>query len=237
MVPIPETVQAIDDLDPIGEIDLVAELGLLADLAQEIVPDLVGVSIARLDHGLTFTVVATDAEIAVLDGIQYLAGGPCVDSAHINQPVGFDNDDALDEDRWSLFAQATAAHTVRTTLTLPLMTDGQVVGTVNLYAASRRAFAGHRDELADIFGAWAAGAVANADLAFTTRSEAQAAPDLVRKQFVIDMATGLTASQLGIGVEAAAARMRDAASRAGVSMSDLAQEILTAHEEPDREKD
>lgn len=231
MVPIPETVQAIDNLYPTHEVDLVAELRLLADCAQEVVPDLVGVSIARLDHGLTFTVVATAEEIAVLDGIQYFAGGPCVNAAHINQSVEFDNHDALDEDRWRLFAQATAAHTVRTTLTLPLMTHGQVVGTVNLYAASRRAFAGHHDELAELFGAWAAGAVSNADLAFTTRSEGEAAPDRVRKQFVMEMATGLTAAQHGIGIEAAEARMRDAASRAGVSLSELAQEIVTAHGE------
>lgn len=237
MVPIPETVQAIDDLDPTHEVDLVAELGLLANCAQEVVPDLVGVSIARLDHELTFTVVATAEEIAVLDGIQYLAGGPCVDAAHINQPVEFDNDDALDEDRWRLFAQATAAHTVRTTLTLPLMTHGHVVGTVNLYAASQRAFAGHHDELAEIFGAWAAGAVANADLAFTTRSEGQTAPDRVRKQFVIDMATGLTAAEHGTGIEAAEARMRDAATRGGVSLSQLAKEIVTAHGKQDRDED
>jgi GAF domain-containing protein len=237
MVPIPETVLAIGNLDPVDDVDLVAELGLQADRAQEIVPDLVGVSVARHVPGLTFTLVATAVEIAVLDGIQYLAGGPCVDAAHINQSVGFDNDDAMDEDRWRLFALATAAHTVRTTLTLPLMTDGHVVGTVNLYAASQRAFDGHRDELAAIFGAWAAGAVANADLAFTTRSEAREAPGLVMKQLIIDTAIGLTAASLGIGVEAAEARMRDAASRAGVSLSDLAQEILTALEDPDRDKD
>ncbi|MFZ2013295.1 MAG: GAF domain-containing protein [Nocardioides sp.] len=166
-----------------------AELCLLADRAQDIVPDLVGVSLARLAYGLTFTVVATAPEIAVLDGIQYLAGGPCVNAAHTNQPVRFDNDDPLDEERWRFFAQATAAHTVRTTLTLPLMNQGRALGTVNLYAASQRAFLGHHDELAGIFGAWAAGAVTNADLAFTTRREAQAAPDRVRKQLVIDLAT------------------------------------------------
>lgn len=121
MVPTPETILAIDKLDPTDEVDLVAELGRLADRAQQIVPDLVGVSIARLASGLTFTVVATAGEIAVLDGIQYLAGGPCVDAAHTNQALEFDNGDALDEERWRLFAQATAAHTVRTTLTLPLM--------------------------------------------------------------------------------------------------------------------
>lgn len=233
MVPVPETILAIDNIDPTNEVDLVAELGQLADRAQQIVPDLVGVSIARLASGLTFTVVATAGEIAVLDGIQYLAGGPCVDAAHTNQALEFDNDDALDEERWHLFAQATAAHTVRTTLTLPLMSHGRVVGTVNLYAASQRAFGGRHDKLAEIFGAWAAGAVANADLAFTTLSEAQAAPDRVNKQFLIDMATGLTAVQHGIDVEAAEARMRDAASRAGVSLSQLAQEIVTAHGEQD----
>jgi GAF domain-containing protein len=233
MVPIPETVRAIDDLDPVDALVFLAELGCLADLAQEVVPDLVGVSIARLDHGLTFTLVATAEEIAVLDAIQYLAGGPCVDAAHLNLAVEFDNDDALDEDRWRLFAQATAAHAVRTTLTLPVMTGGHVVGTVNLYAASQRAFGGHHDELAEIFAAWAAGAVANADLAFTTRREAQAAPDRVARQFVIAMATRLTAAQHVITFEAAEALLRDAALRAGVSLSQLALEIVAAHEEQD----
>lgn len=238
MVPIPETVLAIEDLDRVEGFDpVVGELCVLAEMAQEVVPDLVGVSLARLAYGLTFTVVASAQEIAVLDGIQYLAGGPCVAAAHINRPVGFDNEDPLDEDRWRLFAQATAAHTVRTTLTLPMMNEGRALGTVNLYAASQRAFVGHHDELAEIFGAWAAGAVANADLAFTTRREAQAAPGRVRKQFVIDMAYGLTAAQLDIGVEAAEARMQDAAVRAGVSLSQLAQAIVAAHEAPERDED
>ena len=233
MVPIPETIQAIHDLDATDEFDLLAGLVRLADRAQQVVPDLVGVSIARLDYGVTFTLVATAEQIAVLDAIQYLAGGPCVDAALINYPVVFDNDDALDEDRWRLFSQATAAHAVRTTLTLPVMTVEHVVGTVNLYAATRRAFVGHHDELAEIFGAWAAGAVANADLAFTTRRLAEAGPARVAEQLVIGMATGLMAAQRGSDVEAAEALLRDAALRAGVSLSQLAQEIVAAHEEPD----
>ena len=233
MAPIPETVQAVETLDPSGELDLLAQLGQRADRAQEVVPELVGVSIARVDHGFTFTLVATAVEIAVLDTIQYLAGGPRVDAAHINHAVDFDNDDALDEDRWRLFAQATAAHAVRTTLTLPVMTDGHVVGTVNLYAAAQRAFCGYHDELAGIFGAWAAGAVSNADLAFTTRREAEAAPERVNGQLVLSIATGLTAAQHDIGVEAAEARLRDAALRGGVSVFQLAHEIVAAHKEQD----
>jgi GAF domain-containing protein len=237
MVPIPETVLAIDYLDPGDAVVFLAELGCLADFAQGVVPDLVGVSVARLDDGLTFTLVATAEEIAVLDAVQYLAGGPCVDAAHINLAVEFDNDDALDEDRWRLFALATAAHAVRTTLTLPVMTGGHVVGTVNLYAASGRAFVGHHDELAETFAAWAAGAVANADLAFTTRREAQAAPDRVTRQFVVAMAIRLTAARHGITVEAAEAQLRDAALRAGVSLSQLALEIVAAEEQDPGETD
>jgi GAF domain-containing protein len=237
MEPIPETVQAINNLDPdpdpATEVDLLAELVQLADRAQEAVPDLVGVSIARLDDGLTFTLVASTEEVALLDGIQYVAGGPCVDGAHSDQVLEFDNDDALDEERWRLFAQATAAHAVRSTLTLPLNGHGRVVGTVNLYAASWRAFVGSHNRLAAIFGAWAAGAVANADLSFTTRLEAQAAPGRVQEQFDISVATGLMAERLGIDVDAAETSMRDAASRAGVALPQLAHEIVTAHKKQD----
>jgi hypothetical protein len=36
--------------------------------AQRLVPDLAGISVASREHGLTFTLVATDEEIAALDG-------------------------------------------------------------------------------------------------------------------------------------------------------------------------
>lgn len=233
MVPIPETVQAIDNLDPTDDFDLLGGLRSLADRAQAVVPDLVGVSIARLTEGLTFTLVATTEEIAVLDGIQYLAGGPCVEAARINSHVEFDNDDPLDEDRWQLFAQATAARTIRTTLTLPVMANEHVVGTINLYAASKRAFAGHRDELADIFGAWAAGAVANADLAFTTRRDAESAPDELHERLNVEVAVGITAARHGIEVEAAEALLRAAALRAGVTLNQLVRQVVDAREGQD----
>jgi GAF domain-containing protein len=237
MEPIPETAEAVDELDPSVDDDgnLLADLIRRATLGQEIVPDLVGVSIAGLDQGLTFTLVATAAEIAVLDGIQYLTGGPCVEGAHSDQVIDFDAD-PFHEEQWRLFAEATASRAVRSTLTLPVLTDGRVVGSVNLYGGSQRAFNGHHDQLAAVFGAWAAGAVANADLSFSTRREAQRAPAQVRDQNHIDQATGIIAAQLGLGVEAALTHLRDAATRAGVSLLQLANGILsTRQQHPDTE--
>ena len=203
--------------------------------ATELVPDLVGVSIAQLDEGLTFTLVATADVVAVLDAVQYLAGGPCVDGAKARQVREFNAADILDEERWRLFAQATAARTVRSTLTLPVVAAGGVVGTVNLYAASSRAFFGMHDELAEIFAASAAGAVANADLSFTTRSEAQAAPARVRERVAIEVAAGILAADLDVDVDTAEVRLRDAAVQAGVTVAQLAREIVRTREKRDGE--
>src|SRR4051794_12141910 len=172
MEPIPETVEAVNELDPSADDGtLLVSLCERASRAQQIVPDLVGVSLAALDHGLTLTMVATAADVAVLDAVQYVGGGPCVEAGGRDQIVE-DDIDVMDEDRWRLFAEATAALDVRSTLTLPVLSDGHAVATVNLYAASRQAFVGHHEQLALVFGAWAAGAVTNADLSFRTRKNA-----------------------------------------------------------------
>jgi GAF domain-containing protein len=236
MEPIPETLEAIDELNPsIVDLDLLEHLTELASRAQEIVPDLLGVSIGRVEQGLTFTLVATTAEIAVLDAVQYIAGGPCVEGADSTEPREFNEGNVLDEETWRLFAEATAARAVRSTLTLPVLTDERVVGTVNLYAASRRAFVGHHHALAEVFGAWAAGAIANADLSFSTRKAAETAPRQVQEQHVIDVATGIVAAQLGVDVDTALAHLRDAAAESGVTLVQLARTIVHARgrQEPD----
>ena len=237
MEPIRETAEALEALshEP-GAEDLVADLTRLANQAQEVVPDLVGVSVARLQEELTFTLVATAEEVAVLDAVQYVAGGPCVDGAHAEDVLEFTVDDVLDEDRWQLFAGATAAHTMRSTLTLPVMRDG-VIGTVNLYAASRQAFEGHHEQLAELFGAWAEGAVTNADLSFRTRELARQAPIRVRERAAIDVAVGILAVQLGVDASTATARLEDAASRAGVRPVDLAEAIVRARERRNMDDD
>lgn len=233
MEPIPETVEAVISLEAFDDSGrLLEELTRLANETQAIVPDLVGVSIGRLQEGLTFTLVAPAEEVAVLDAVQYLAGGPCVDSALEEETHEFVGGDVLDERRWQLFAEASAARTVRSTLSLPVMAEGgAVVGTVNLYAAARRAFAGHHVELAGLFGGWAAGAVANADLSFSTRREAEQAPERLRDQGFVDLAIGLLAAQLDVHPDAAEERLRDAAARAGVSIAALAREIVGERDE------
>lgn len=242
--PIPESSEAADELEP-GALDAFGRprlqvLVALAGRARTLVPELVGVSVARREEGLTFTVLASDEDVAVLDAVQYAAGGPCVQAAEELEAREFHPDDVLDEDRWRLFAQATAARPIRSTLTLPILarTDdggdgrarGLVVGSVNLYAAASRAFADRHEELAAVFGAFAEGAVADADLGFATREEARRAPGRARDLVTVEIAVGVLAGQMRVDVDTARARLESAAHQAGVGVEALAREIVRHHQ-------
>ncbi len=226
MEPLPETVEAANELDPSDDDDLLEQLLSASHQVRELVPDLVGVSVAALERELTFTVVASTLEIALLDAVQYLSGGPCVEGAKADVSVELDHEDLFDEEDWREFAEATAAYAVRSTLTLPVVSDGRVTGSVNLYAASRRAFVGLHERIAEHFGAWAPGAVSNADLAFTTRLDAAKAPERARQHTRVESAIGVLAAELGLDIETATDRLHDAAARANVSDLEFAEALL-----------
>jgi GAF domain-containing protein len=227
MEPIPETLDAIAELDAyLDDGTLFEKLKRVAALAQRIAPDLAGVSVASLEHGVTFTMVATDDEIAALDGVQYATSGPCVEVVDEGQGMVTTSEDLFSEPRWRALGQASAAAGVCSTLTFPIMDSGEVIGTVNLYGRSDHTFDGKRAALAVIFGAWAPGAVMNADLSFSTRLLAQQAPAKLRDDAVVDRATGILAAHHQIPVEQARERLEHSAAQANLPLGRLARTIV-----------
>jgi GAF domain-containing protein len=238
MEPIPETARAIADFGPfaIEHEDLLPELLDEAQRVVDVVPECVGISVSSNVDELTFTVVATAAEIAVLDAVQYVTGGPCVAAVAEDRVVAFERDDPLDERRWQLFARASAAASVASTLTLPILDEARrVAGSVNLYGSSPTSFDGHHEAVARIFSAWAPGAVTNADLSFQTRTAAARAPEILRTDIDLTIACSAIAAQTGSSLEDARQRLTEAAKRAGVAVAQLAQTIieLQRDQEPD----
>ena len=148
MEPIPPTEEVLGELIHQGDSELVASLLMMGRIAKQTVPECVELSLALLEDGLTFTLVASSEEISALNAIQYLDGGPCVTAAHEDHLIEVDRGDIFDEGRWLMYAQATAAAGVASSLTLPILGGGRVVGTVNLYAATADAFEGHHQDLA-----------------------------------------------------------------------------------------
>lgn len=227
---IPETLEALDELDAlVDDGSLSDEFFLMAARAQVIAPDLAGISLAFLAHGITLTIVATNEEIAALDAMQYLDSGPCVEAADLGQGIATTEGGLLGEAQWHDLALAGAAVGVRSTLTLPIMNAGELVGTVNMYGHSDDTFVGKHQVLADALQAWAPGAVTNADLSFLTLELARRAPEKLRSDAVVDTATGVLAAARGVSMDVAREQLDDAASRAGVHVTKLARLVIDLH--------
>jgi GAF domain-containing protein len=226
MEPIPKTVEALRELTRYGDETIARTLAQISRGVERIVPEIVGVSLSIINEHLTFTLTATTGPVAELDGMQYLAGGPCEDTLHSGEVRTFHAGDVVDEEQWRLFANATAAAGIQSTLSLPILRDGVVVAGVNIYASAPRAFEGHHEALAEVCGAWAEGAVRNADMDFSSRFEAAETPDRLRAELLVDQAVGALMSRWGITVEESDRRLRSAAQRAGISDAQMARAIL-----------
>jgi ANTAR domain-containing protein len=132
------------------------------------------------------------------------------------------------EDEWQLFASASAAAGVRSTLSFPLSLRGDVIGGVNLYASTQDAFIGHESQLAAVFGTWAAEGVTNADMDFVSRDRAERGPEVMAEQSEIDMALGVLMGSRRCDAEEARSLLHGAAERAGTDQLSVARAILSA---------
>jgi GAF domain-containing protein len=235
MEPTPESARVLEDLDRHGEGQVAELLERAASRVRRLVPDCWGLSLSVLDADLTLTLVASSAEVARLDAVQYVTDGPCVRAIRESRRIVIDevpeSGDALGEEAWRLFTSASAAAGVRSTLSFPLTSGEKVVGGVNLYAVSPRAFSGHEDQVAAVFGAWAQDAIHDADLSFVSRSRAETGPERLAASSVIDQATGVLMARRGLPADQAGAALRQAAERAGVPPLALAKTILAALEQ------
>lgn len=227
MEPIEETRQVLDELASYGDHGAADELRQLASVVISIVPECIGLSLAFVDEGLTFTMSATDEEIATLDAMQYLDGGPCIAAVERDEILTFPGGDPLDETDWQLHARATAAAGVESTLSMPITADGHVVGGLNLYASTPDAFQDRVEEIANAVGARASEAVTNADLSFASRRRAEEGPAHLDELDEVNHAVGVLMASRHIDAEAAKKLIRDAAQRAGLPENHVAR-ALTA---------
>lgn len=230
--PTAQSREAFDWLGSYGDQVVEQSMSSMAGRVREIAPACVALSLTVADGDLTFTMMCEKPGAALLDAMQFLDGGPCVmavDTSSTNTTANL----PTDEGRWQLFARAEAFAGIASTLSLPVMKGSVTVGGVNLYASTTDAFDGHHDEIASVCGAWAEGAVTNADLSFSSRIRAAAAPERLRDRGTMDVACGYIAAHQGIEIPEAASRIREAANRAGVSEFDFARFILGAHADRD----
>ncbi len=224
MDPIPATIVAIEHLDRLGQTRVEEALRRIADEVESIVPVCVGLSLSLVEDGVTLTSVAAGLDTLSLDVPQDRDGGPSVEMAAEDADTN-----PLDEERWSVFARASAARGVQSSLSMPLLNNDVVVGEVTLYASAPGAFLGNEDAIAQVVGASAAASVRDADLTFSTRLLAAEAPELLANQTDIDLAVRFISCSQTVDTDTATQRLREAAARAGVSEVEIAHTVIRTH--------
>ncbi len=207
--------------------DITGFLDQLATLTVKVLPGKVSCGITlRRDRGAT-TVASSDSRANQVDEIQYGHDeGPCLRALTTGQAVVVD--DLANDDRWGGYRMPALGHGVRSSLSLPLPADGAVIGALNIYATTPRAFGPAEQLVARRFADEASRALTLA-VRLAERSEMSAhLQAALASRAVIDQAVGVIMSQNRCTADDAFEVLRSISQNRNVKLRDIAADIVTA---------
>jgi GAF domain-containing protein len=216
----------------LGRQPLDQTLARVAELARDAVAGADYAAVTTLRDGRAETTVATDPMITKVDQAQYDADcGPCLDAFRAGSPRRLDRTE--DDARWPEFGRAAADQGIRSTLSLPLLLDGDGIGALNLYSRREASFSDGDQAMAARFAEPAAALVTNALLFWEARDLADNLQTALTSRAVIDQAKGILMGQQRIDAEAAFDVLRRASQRENVKLRDIAQRLVDRVARPD----
>lgn len=225
-------VLAVLSLQRVDRQSLAATLDHTATLARDVIPAADYAAVTTLRDGRPETIVATDPVIELVDQVQYdFETGPCLDAYRTGGV--FRMDDTEDEKRWPEFARAAAAHGIRSTLSLPLMADGEGIGALNLYSRTVRGFSPADEVHARRFSEPAAVVVANAHLFWECRRLAENLEAALQSRAAIEQAKGILMAQRGVDADGAFDLLRKVSQSENVKLRDVARRLVEKVAGPD----
>lgn len=176
----------------------------------------------------------SDPLAAEADEAQYQAGdGPAIHAMRHGRPVNVH--DTATANSWPRFCRRAAALGIRSCYAAPLVSDGEPVGAVVLYARRPGAFGPEQAERVDKFARHASGALTlSLRLATCADQNDQLKSSLVSRA-VIDQALGVIMATERCPHDRAFALLRSVSQNTNVKLRDLAATIVTrASGEPPR---
>jgi GAF domain-containing protein len=207
--------------------DITGFLDQLVMLTVKVLPgDLFCGLTLRRDRGAT-TVASSDVRASQVDEIQYgHQQGPCLHTLDTGEVVVID--DLADDDRWAAYQMPALSHGVRSSLSLPLHTDGQVIGALNIYATQPGVFGPGEQFAAGRFADEAARALALAVRIAERTDMSRHLQNALASRAVIDQALGIVMGQNRCTADEAFELLRRASQNRNVKLRDIAAEMVTA---------
>ncbi|MFB9238053.1 GAF and ANTAR domain-containing protein [Plantactinospora siamensis] len=186
----------------LGATDLDGVLRRVAGLARDAIPNTDEVSVTLVQGGTGRTAASTSMVARDLDEWQYhREHGPCLDASASGDAVSVP--DTADEERWPEWATAAQAVGISSSLSVGLPIQEAVTGALNIYSRIREAYDPAAVDLAKTFAAYAAVAVANAQLYDSTATLARQMQTAMEGRAVIEQAKGIIMGDRRCGADEA----------------------------------
>ncbi|MFB9467279.1 GAF and ANTAR domain-containing protein [Streptomyces cinereospinus] len=197
-------------------------------------------SVSLCNEGLPVPLSASDDRAAYLMEVQATLGeGPCLHAARTGAPViAADLTAGRDAGRWPVFAQQATALGVRAVYVLPLGDAAGCLGTLDLYRDTPGALTPGELRTAYLM----AGVMTVALMALPTGEEHGGHPpetlwlsELATEHDEVHQAIGMVMAQLGVGADEALARLRGHAFARGLTVLDVAHDVVAHRERFERD--
>lgn len=127
---------------------------------------------------------------------------------------------------WPTFGPLAADLDVHSVLSLPLRVDGEILGSLNVYAHARNAFDGSSQRVGELFAAPAAVAVHNARLLDQTRRLTVRLQGALTSRATVDQAVGIIMSQSGLSADEAFLRLRIMSQHQHITLALVAEQLV-----------
>lgn len=203
-------------------------LNNLAQVAARSLPTPMSCGITMSRGSGPHTVASSDAVAESVDENQYGEGtGPCLEALRTGTVVAAP--DLIAERRWAGYPAYAVACGVRSSLSLPLVSEGQTVGALNLYAGQTHAFDGE----SVLPQATALAAQGSAVLSVALRQARQTElteqlREALASRSVIDQAIGIVMGQQRCDSATAFAVLRSASQNRNRKLRDVAVDVVTS---------
>jgi GAF domain-containing protein len=150
---------------------------------------------------------ATTPLVRDIDILQYelLNEGPCISCMQTRRAVVSGSLGA--DKRWPRFGSRVARLGAASALSLPLLIDKQVVGSINVYARNKDVFGEHAVRLGSAFARSAAVSVHNTQLLVAAQERAEHLQRALVSRKIIDQAIGIIRARAGVTEEDAFSRL------------------------------
>jgi GAF domain-containing protein len=170
--------------------DLSSTLDEVARVAVRAIGPAVGASVSSYVDGRPAAVAFSDEWSKQLDEMQYEEHeGPCLDCARTGNV--FRIRDLADEPRWPNYTPRAVAHGARSMISMPMASEGKIIGALNTYAREPDAFTAEDASVAELVAGHAGLAVQVATAYFGHRDLAEQTRQAMQSRAAIEQAKGI----------------------------------------------